>query len=108
MRALEVHELDAVSGGMLPAVGVVAFKVGGAVITGLAAITAAVYLGKRAIETAEDLCRAGSNASVRTPQADITCTAVPRPAQPASGPQPLQLEPSGMMKARMPENGLGT
>ena len=104
MRTLGVHELDMVSGGFGPAViGVI--KVGGAVVSGLATLAGMVYLGKKAIETGAELCKEGSDVTVRTPKADISCTGVQRPTAPASSPASGGLNSDDFLKARMPYDG---
>lgn len=107
MRTLDCQEVAIVSGGVIPAAVVGVIKVGGAVLSGLATVAGTVYATKKAIETAEDLCKSGSETTIRMPQVQISCTAVQKPTPPASSPQQRIIGEDDLLKARLPNGATG-
>ena len=99
MRTLTVNEAQEVGGGVVFALPVVKVAAGAVIAGGL--ILAKYLTEAEALKTAADLCREGSDASVKTKEVALTCTAKKPQAQ-QKPERPAGLRPPGMPQSPAP------
>lgn len=110
MRTLELNEMEQVGGGLLPVAIVPLLKVTLPYVTTVA--TAATTIGlalaasktvSHALDKASELCSEGSDAQVKSPVVELSCTAK-KDGQPGNQRKgPLPNPPGGLLKAMIPE-----
>ncbi len=102
MRTLTVNEAQEVGGGVVFALPVVKVAAGAVIAGGL--ILAKYLTEAEALKTAADLCREGSDASVKTKEVALTCTAK-KPQAPSKAGGQNAWGTDDLLRARLPYEG---
>ncbi len=111
MRTLEWKEVEQVSGGVLPLVGLVpAIKAATPIVTTIVTATAgavATLIGvsaiKDAIDKAADVCKEGASATVKSAVVDVSCSGKKDENSTSKQGAKVANPPPGVLKAMMPE-----